>query len=184
MSAYTRLVIGRPLRARRAVLAALVLAAAPAAATVVARMSLARVVDEAACIVHARVVEVRSGRDEAGLPATWVTLAVTETLKGPEASTLTVKQYGVTDALPDGTLARIPGLPRYTTGEEAVLFLRGESRRGFTSPVGLGQGVFRVRHRAGRARVASDLAAPGAPAADTDLGAFLDKVRRLARSPE
>ena len=38
----------------------------------------------------------------------------------------------------------IEGAPRYVEGEEVVLFLYGDSRAGFTSPVGLGQGKFSV----------------------------------------
>ena len=80
------------------------------------------------------------------------------TLKGSVARQLTIKQFGTAAPLGDGSLARIPGLPRYTVGEEVVLFLRGDSARGFTSPVGLGQGVYRVVHRGARRAVQSDLA--------------------------
>jgi hypothetical protein len=35
-------------------------------------------------------------------------------------------------------------MPQYQIGEESVIFLSAESRLGFTSPVGLQQGQFRV----------------------------------------
>ncbi len=151
--------------------------AAPAAATVVERMSLERVVKESALIVHAQVLDVRSGRDADGLAATWITLAVTRTLKGPHRDRLVVKQFGVAEPLPDGVLVRVAGLPRWTPGEETVLFLRGESRRGFSSPVGLAQGVYRVERRGGQARARSDTGA-----GPTDVDDLLGKVTRLVEA--
>lgn len=38
----------------------------------------------------------------------------------------------------------IPGLPHYQKGQEILIFLHGDSRLGLTSPVGLGQGVFKL----------------------------------------
>jgi len=164
---------------RLAVAALLAAAAAPAGATTVLRMPLARVADEAARIVHAEVVDVRSGRDAHGMPATWVTLSVARTLKGGRARRVVFKQYGVAAPLPDGTVARVAGLPRWQPGDEAVVFLRPQSRRGFTSPVGLGQGVYRVRRSGGRARVLAATPDAARPAAPEDLDEFLDKVEAL-----
>jgi hypothetical protein len=171
-------------RGRRAVAGlalALVLGAVvpPARATVVVRKPLARVAREAGRIVHGTVTAVRVGRDEAGLPATWITLAVVRTVKGPAARQLTLKQFGTAEPLPDGAIGRIAGLPRFAVGDEVVLFLRPESGRGFTSPVGLGQGTYRVRRGAAGARVRRD--APGATT--RDLGAFLADVERFAVAP-
>lgn len=161
---------------RVAVATALILATGAAArAAMVQRMSLEQVAHEAARIVHATVVEVRSGRDESGLPATWITLAVVRTLKGPHAPQLTIKQYGVAEPLPDGTITRVAGLPRYRVGEEVVLFLRADSGRGFTSPVGFSQGAYRVSRTEGVARVWRDLGS-GAP---QNLDEFFSEVGRL-----
>src|SRR5215510_10681166 len=119
-----------------------VLAGVPAAATtLLRRVPLELAAAEAVRIVHATVVDVHSDRDEWGAPATWVTLEVARTLKGAVPHHLTIKQFGTAEPLGDGSLTRIPGLPRYVVGEEVVLFLRADSARGFTSPVGLGQGV-------------------------------------------
>ena len=71
--------------------------AVPAGATSVVRLPLARVAGGAARIVHATVVDVRAGRDDDGLPATWVTLDVVQTLKGRADGRVVFKQYGVTD---------------------------------------------------------------------------------------
>jgi len=163
-------------RASGFVCLAAVLAALPAGATtLLRRVPLELAAAEAVRIVHATVVDVHSDRDEWGAPATWVTLDVARTLKGAVPRHLTIKQFGTAAPLGDGSLTRIPGLPRYAVGEELVLFLRGDSARGFTSPVGLGQGVYRVVRRGGRRTVRGDLSGK-----EEDLGTFLARVERLA----
>lgn len=136
-----------------------------------------RVVAEAVSIVHGTVTAVVSERDGSGLPATWVTLAVTECLRGRAEPRITFKQFGLSQPLTDGTLVRLPGVPHYRVGEEVVLFLRAASPRGFTSPVGLGQGLYRVT-RTGAAPSVRRSEGGGKPA---DLDEFLDAVRRRAR---
>jgi hypothetical protein len=156
--------------------------AAPALATTVLRMPLVRVAAESKRIVHAEVVDVRSGRDAHGTPATWVTLSVARTLKGGKAKRVVFKQYGVTAPLADGTVTRIAGLPSWQRGDEAVVFLRAESKRGFTSPVGLGQGVYRVRRHGGRPRVLAAVPRAAGAQAPEDLDEFLGKVERLVEA--
>ena len=157
----------------------LLLGAVPAGATtMVKRMALDEVTTKAVRIVHGTVTSIRSDRDESGMPATWITLEVSRTLKGRAVKEFTFKQAGVAEPLPDGTITRIPGMPRYTVGEEVVIFLHGESARGFTSPVGLGQGMFRVNRghgAAAHAEVKSDLGAGG----KVDLDQFLSAVSTL-----
>lgn len=164
------------------VVSLVVLWATAAPATTVLRMPLARVAAESARIVHAEVVDVRSGRDADGLPATWVTLSVARTLKGAGRQRIVFKQYGVAEPLPDGAITRVAGLPHWQPGEEAVVFLRTESKRGFTSPVGLGQGVYHVRRVGGRARVLAATPGAASAAAPEDLDEFLDKVEMLVGS--
>jgi len=144
-------------------------------ATTVRRLTLDETVQRADRIVHATVTEMHSGRDDAGLPATWITLQIAETLKGAQRKQLTIKQYGVAEPLADGSVARIAGLPRYAPGDEVVLFLHPDSRRGFTSPVGLGQGCYRINRTVVRPRVRRDVGG-----AATDLDEFLSTVRRTA----
>jgi hypothetical protein len=131
-------------------------------------------VDRAARIVHGTVRDVTSGRDADGIPASWITLDVAECLKGQAGGSLTIKQLGVHEPLADGTLLRLPGIPRYRAGEEIVVFLHEPSGRGFTSPVGLGQGVYRAEPAASGRAVRSALATGAAE----DLPAFLERVRR------
>ena len=154
---------------------AVALAAVPATATMLMRrVPLELAATEATRIVHATVIDVHSDRDEWGAPATWITLDVARTLKGAVPRHLTIKQLGTAAPLSDGVLTRIPGLPRYAVGEELVLFLRDDSAHGFTSPVGLGQGVYRVVRRGGRRTVQGDLSRK-----EEDLTAFLARVERL-----
>jgi hypothetical protein len=148
-------------------------------ATSVQHLTLDQTVQRAERIVHATVTEMHSGRDDAGLPATWITLHVAQTLKGAQRKQFTIKQYGVAEPLPDGSVTRIAGLPRYAVGEEVVLFLHAESRRGFTSPVGLGQGCYRINRTALRPRVRRE-AGGGA----TDLDEFLSTVQRLTTADQ
>jgi hypothetical protein len=159
-------------------IALLCTAAAPARATTMGRpLSLEQVVAAADRIVVGSVVDVRLGRDPEGVPATWITLAVSHTLRGPARRQFAIKQFGLAEPLADGTLLRLPGMPRYRPGDEVVIFLRRESERGFTSPVGLDQGVYRVDRAHGQPLVRSDL--PGR--ATEELDRFLDRVERLAR---
>ena len=148
-------------------------------ATSVQRLTLEQAVHRADRIVQATVTEMHSGRDEAGLPATWITLRIAQTLKGAQRKQLSIKQYGVATPLPDGSIARVAGLPRYALGEEVVLFLHPDSRRGFTSPVGLWQGCYRISRTAARPRLRRDVGG-GA----TDLDEFLSTVQRLATADQ
>ena len=151
-------------------------AAAPARPAEVLRLAFEDVVDRAACIVHGTVREVASGRDADGIPATWITLDVAECLKGHAERSLTFKQVGVQDPLPDGSLLRMSGLPRYRVGDEVVVFLHAPSGRGFTSPVGLGQGLYRAEPAAKGRAVRSALST----GPSEELPAFLERVRRRA----
>ncbi len=158
-------------------LAAILAAPSAYATTLVKPMTLDEVTAEAKHVVHAVVTSVTSGRDEDGVPATWTTFEVAETLKGEDAPSFTIKQYGVATPLADGTVARLAGLPSYEVGEEVVLFLRGASRRGFTSPVGLGQGTYRVKRHGPKPEVRRD----DEPEGSQDLATFVGKVKARAR---
>ncbi len=144
-------------------------------ATMVARLPLDQVARKADRIVHATVADVRAGRDDAGLPATWITLDVRRSIKGRAGSRFVIKQYGTSTPLADGTITRVTNLPRFAAGDEVVLFLRPDSRLGFTSPVGFAQGAYRV-HGHGRRRVRpADADGPG-----RNLDQFLTEVEQLA----
>jgi hypothetical protein len=146
---------------------------------VVRSLSLEETVRESGRVVYARTVDVRSGPDDDGVPATWVTLEVDRTLKGAGSPRIEIKQLGLSGA-PQGTLiAQVPDVPQFAVGEEVVVFLRRESARGFTSPVGLEGGVYRVKSEGGRrtARTRNGGAA-------TELDRLLSEIENIvAASP-
>jgi len=162
-------------------------------------LDLADLTAEAGRIFVGRVERVDTGRDAGGLPAVWTTFTVAQTLKGGAGDRVTLKQLGVTlgepgkPGGPDTPIAPRTGLPSYTPGESVVLFVHPASTLGFTSPVGLGQGCFRIRERDGATVVENDvgnrnLTVDGASArtragsavtAPLPLDAFLERVRTL-----
>lgn len=116
-------------------------------ASMVRLVSLEEMVQLADRIFVGRCVAVESRRDERGVPVTYATFVVVEAIKGQLDAKVTIKQIG---SQAPGPLY-LPDLPRYAVGEEALLFLHGTSPYGFTSPVGLQQGKWRVvRSRSGK----------------------------------
>jgi hypothetical protein len=165
-----------------AVLTACLAAAGPARATTVRRLALPELVARAERVVLARCVAVEPAPPAAsGLAATAVTFTVQDTLKGPPAETLTIRQLGRPGSGP---------APAFRTGEEVVLFLPRASALGFTHPVGLEQGRLGVRRRPGAGPVVLGQAAlaartdrAGAPSPDElPLDVLLDAVRALVTS--
>jgi hypothetical protein len=129
-------------------LGTLALAAAPAAATSLLKLTPEQVDQLAARIVVARCVAVRPTAVPGwNRPATEYVLQVERVLKGQgleerlrtTGGRLTIRQAGV--PLEDGSSWHIPGMPRYEVGARYRLALNGDSTLGLTSPVGLGQGV-------------------------------------------
>jgi hypothetical protein len=134
-------------------------------------LDLPALTDGAADIFVARVERTASGYDDHGLPAVWTTFAIAERLKGGPNTTVTLKQLG--SAFADRTIVPHAALPRFQPGETVLLFVHGESALGFTSPVGLAQGCFRVHEQNGERLAENDvgnrnLAAP--PATTRALG--------------
>ena len=115
------------------------LAPQPLLASQVRAIGLEQMTQRAARIFSGRctgtgvVFDASLGRD-----VTVATFRVDRALKGVTGETVTVRMLG-------GAPADAPaGLPTFRTGEEVVLFLYGESPQGLSSPVGLGQGRFKV----------------------------------------
>lgn len=81
---------------------------------------------------------------QSGRVATFTTFEVLETFKGRLGGSHTIKQIG--GNLPGSDLqVRIPGVPQFEVGKRYVVFLPPVSSLGFSSPVGLSQGMFSVR---------------------------------------
>lgn len=97
--------------------------------------SIARIIFSGVCVDVASMCDDETGRD-----VVFFKFKVLKMIKGEQLDELTVKMSKV--ALDIG------GAPTFELGEEVVLFLYGKSDYGFTSPVGLGQGKFQVKHSA------------------------------------
>lgn len=162
MIASIRRVRRRPSLSAKVLLAAAVLAgsASQTLATLVAELDFAELHRRAGHLFHARCLARREVFDGASVPYTEYVFEVLEAIKGCDAvrtksdKTIVFRHAGTRSGYvrPDGL--EVPplrlGVPEYEAGEELVLFLTRESASGFCAPVGLSQGVFRVK-RSGEA---------------------------------
>jgi hypothetical protein len=120
-----------------------------AAATSVLPVSLQRMAASAETIFHGTAINNEVRLDQAsGRVATYTTFKVIEVIKGNPGATHTIKQIG--GQLPGSHVRQvIHGVPRFTAGEEYVIFLPKASSLGFASPIGLSQGKFDIRKSGG-----------------------------------
>lgn len=135
-----------------AVSAIIVFSMIPSEATSLRVMNLADLVENSQRIFSAVCQSVSSGFDENNLPYTRYSFRVTDGIHGvANQQVVVIKQFGLAEPiqLDNGVtqLSRIAGMPRYLPGQEYLLFLNQDSRLGFSSPIGLIQGAFRVQGR-------------------------------------
>ncbi len=125
-------------------LVALLLIPSRLLAAQVRSLNLEEMVQRADRIFSGRCVQVRVSEDPGTRQkATFVTFAVDRMVKGGGRYRVTIKVLGEQQG--EGRHeAALDGAPRYREGEEVILFLYRDSRSGFTSPVGFGQGKFSV----------------------------------------
>ncbi len=125
------------------------------------------------------------------------TFQVQRAVKGVEGRTITVRMLAAPSAAAGD---EAPGVPSFRKGDEVVLFLYGDSPMGLTSPVGLGQGRFRVfKDKQGRRAALNDFGnthlirdqgargqraagAKQAPPVPLDPDDLLDRAARIAAS--
>ncbi len=124
----------------------------PLEATSLKVMNLEDLVGHSQRIFSAVCQNVSSGLDENNLPYTRYSFRVTDSIHGvANQQVVVIKQFGLSEPiqLDNGVtrVSRIEGMPRYIPGQEYLLFLNQESRLGFSSPIGLLQGAFRVQGR-------------------------------------
>ncbi len=168
------------------ILILVLLASVRASATVVLPADFSTVVNGADVIVSGRVVDVRSQFTDARAIESFVTVSVSETLKGEPNRTLTFR-------VPNGTVGRYRritmGAPEFVEGDRVVLFLRARAPN-IPTLFGLSQGVYRVAASEGgdmvlpapmMARgVAAERVVRGDPARKPlPLGEFLRRVRAV-----
>jgi hypothetical protein len=141
----------RPISVAAAVIAAGVawLATPQAFAMNVKQLNVADMVKQSDQIVAGTVTAVEQGFDQRGLPYTEVQLKVAESIRGSASGTMTFRQFGLQKEMPafDGRkfVGLVAGMPRYTQGEQVVLFLTRPSTIGFRTTIGLEQGRFTRR---------------------------------------
>ncbi|MCC7126208.1 MAG: hypothetical protein IT178_15275 [Acidobacteria bacterium] len=123
------------------IVALLSLAGSPLAALTVKPMTFTELVTQSVAIVHGRVVDVRGQwtADRRAIDSV-ITVEAIAYLKGQLGDRVSVRVPG---GEAGGYVNVIPGAPRFSTGDEVVLFLTGS---GPSIPVvtGTTQGVFRV----------------------------------------
>ena len=120
----------------------IILLALPLMAQTVTDIPLDRMVGESETIFVGTVLETRGGLDENGDIATWTTFRVDQPVRGMlPGGTRTVKQFGGTA---EGMSSTIEHMRYFTEGERVLVMFYPESRLGYTSPIGLSQGVWPV----------------------------------------
>jgi len=126
-----------------------------AAATTLARMSVAQMSRTAPVIVRARCLENWTGWD-AGEIWTLTSFEVQEMWRGSAPGRITVRLLG---GRAGNLTSSVSGVPRFRVGEEVVLFLEPTPRGDFTV-VSWQQGTFRIRRDAptGQESVTQDTA--------------------------
>ena len=125
-----------------------VLLATPAWSTSVERLDHAQLVEHASTIFWGRCLEVRcEWNAERTQIFTVARFAPSAVLKGERQAVVELKVPG---GRLDGKAYVIHGMPTFTAGEEAVVYVtRPHSKSGVCVPVGLGQGYYKV-DRTGR----------------------------------
>ena len=168
-----------------AVLASLLVAAAPALASTAVQMDVASLTAHSSDVVHGRVLSATpSWTGDHRRIVTRVELEVLEAWKGGASGRITVLQPG---GEVDGIGQRVTGVADLGKGEEVVLFLErsGPNHR----VVGLAQGVYRVSGSADGTRRAVpasleglELVAPSGPAPAPRQALALPQLREAVQA--
>lgn len=126
----------------RVILALLTL---PLMAESVTDLPLNQMVRESEVIFVGTVTESRGGVDENGDVATWTTFRVEGAVRGVlPGGTRTVKQFG---GEANGLNTEIEHMRYFSRGERVLVMFYPESHLGYTSPIGLSQGVWPLDER-------------------------------------
>jgi hypothetical protein len=112
----------------------------PASGTTLMRMSLAQISQAAQAIVRARCIG-NSTRWDAGEIWTFTSFDIEETWSGSAPAQISVRLLG---GRVGNLTSTVSGVPRFSPGEEVVLFLEPTARGDF-SIVSWEQGTFRIR---------------------------------------
>lgn len=119
----------------------IMLFSSPTMATSVLLLSLDKLHADADYIFHAQCISNNVIEDEKFGLATYTTFKVIQALKGNLSDTYTIKQFGGSSPKHRDVIVA-PGVPQFEVGKRYVVFLPSPSHLGFSSPVGLAQGMF------------------------------------------
>ena len=125
-------------------LAAVWLAARPAEASVVQALGLDDLVEEADRILLGRVVFSESFQRSNGMIGTWHRIEVERNVRGGSADDGEVIIETLGGQLGDIAM-RVEGEPSFSVGERVIVFGREAGSLQALRPIGMGQGVMRVR---------------------------------------
>lgn len=134
---------------RRASVVLLLLLAAgaavrPASASVLIHLTFSEMTEQSSAIVFGRCIEVKAVRTADGAIVTENVFDAQEYYKGDLGSRFTITEPG---GQVGNMIAEVSGAPRFTAGEEAVLFV-WTSRSGRHQVIGFSQGRLRARRDA------------------------------------
>lgn len=141
---------------------------APAGAAMVLKMNLSQLTDRADAIFRGHVLSAEPGKVAIGggtLPTVTYRLRVDEAFKGkfdakenaaPEVEITMLGTFKATVGSGSQThlFASLPEIPQLRVGEDYVLFTTAPGKSGLRSPVGLGQGSFRIYSGASKTELA------------------------------
>jgi hypothetical protein len=141
---------------------------APAGAGMVLKMNLAQLTDRAGAIFRGHVLSAEPGKISIGggtLPTVTYRLRVDEAFKGEfdakenaspeiEITMLGTFKAAVRSGNQTHLTSALPEVPKLNVGEDYVLFTTTPGKSGLRSPVGLGQGSFRIYPGANKTELA------------------------------
>lgn len=110
----------------------------------VRQVPLTEMISSSGTIFAGRVLEVEGKKDARGDIVTVTTFRVETPIRGVLPGTVTITQYGGVSEEGSMVLAH---MRYFTEGERVLVLLYPESELGFTSPIGMGQGVWTVNER-------------------------------------
>jgi hypothetical protein len=119
--------------------------------TTVEQMNVARLIEYSELILVGQVVGITDGFDGNNLPYTEITLQVAEAMKGAAGGSYTFRQFGLMEPrdMGDGRMyvgVSPDGFPKFTVGEQVIVFLYARTSLGFQSSAGLLQGKFDIEN--------------------------------------
>lgn len=101
--------------------------------------------EKATLIFYGKAINNHSEVDEQSAQiVTYTTFEIIDLIKGHPISSYTIKQLG--GRLPDTQITQhVPGVPRFETNSEYIVFLPTPSKLGFCTPLGFQQGSFNIQ---------------------------------------